>query len=119
MNGREADLLIAYYVERYPPLYFVTIPGLIIIIYLIVLGLTKLVMRILNKNNLKKEIVEQIILTAIVIHWPVANSYMNLSFMLGHRLSTPDWYKLTALGLTLGIIYSLYALSTFKSKDQK
>lgn len=119
MNGKEANLSIAFAVEKYPLLYFVTIPGLVIIMSLIVQGLTKLVIKFLNKNNLKKEIVEQIILTGIVIHWSVANSFMNLSFMLGRRLSIPDWYKLTALGLTLGIIYSLYALSNLKKPKKK
>lgn len=119
MNGREADLLIAYFVEKYPPLYFVTIPGLVIIMNLIVQGLVKFSIKFLNKNKLKKDIIEQIILTGVVIHWPVANSYMNLSFILGHRLTISDWYKLTLLGLTLGTIYSTYSLLHFKIKGDK
>jgi len=115
MNGKEANLMIAYFVEKYPLLYFVTIPVLVIIMNLIVQGLTKFSTKFLNKNSLKKEIVEQIILTAIVIHWPVANSYMNLSFILGHRLSILDWYKLTALGLTLAIIYFTYTVNIFSN----
>ena len=119
MNGREADLLIAYFVEKYPLLYFVTIPGLVIIMNLIVQGLTKFSTKFLNKNNLKKDIIEQIILTGLVIHWPVANSYMNLSLMLGHRLTIPDWYKLTILGLSLAIIYFAFSLTHYKVMNKK
>jgi len=110
MGGREANLSIAFVVEKYPLLYFATIPGLVIIMNLIALGLTRLMIRFLNKNNLKYEIVEQIVLTAFVIHWTIANSFMNFMFIIGHRLTIPAWYKLTTLGLITGIIYSLYTL---------
>ncbi|EKE15140.1 MAG: hypothetical protein ACD_12C00133G0004 [uncultured bacterium] len=117
MNGKEANLGIAFAVEKHPLLYFLTIPGLIIIISLIIKGLTNLSMKLLNKNKLNKEIVEQIILTAVVIHWVIANSFMNLIFIIGHRLSIIDWYKLSALGLISAIIYFAYTLSRFKIKS--
>ncbi|MFA6017383.1 MAG: hypothetical protein WC744_04830 [Patescibacteria group bacterium] len=119
MHGIEADLMIAFAVEKYPPLYFVTIPGLIIIMYFIALGLTKLAMKFFNKKRLKREIIEQIILTALVIYWSVANSYMNLSFILGHRLTIPGWYKLSLLGFVLAIIYFAYTVSRFKVANRK
>lgn len=114
MHGREADLMIAFAVEKYPLLYFVTIPGLIIIMYFIAFGLIKLAMKFFNKKHLKREIIEQIVLTSMVIFWPVANSYMNLSFIFGHRLTIPIWYKLNILGFVLTIIYFVYTVSRFK-----
>lgn len=114
MNGKEANLAIAYFVEKYPVLYLLYIPPLILIIYLIVLGLTKLAKKLFGKLKIKEEILERIILTSTVIYWAVGNSFMNLSFILGYRLSIPTWYKLSAFGILLAVIY--FFLLIFKNK---
>ncbi|MBI5127316.1 hypothetical protein HZA76_02565 [Candidatus Roizmanbacteria bacterium] len=114
MNGREANLMIAFLVEKYPILYFIYIPGLIIIMHLIVLGFTKLAIKFFNKNNLKKELVEKVVLTSVVIYWPIANSYMNLSFILGHRLTIPAWYFLSGVGFFSALTYFVFTINSKK-----
>lgn len=54
---------------------------------------------------MKPEVMEKLVLTGMVIYWAVGNSFMNLSFLLGPRLSVTDWYQLTALGVGLGALY--------------
>lgn len=111
LGGTEANHLISYWVETYPPLYFFCIPGQIIIIYFIVEGLTKLSEIIFKKLKITNEyIYEKIILFALVIYWAIANSSMNFAFLVGHRLSVNTWYVLTAIGVVLAIVYYAYSL---------
>lgn len=105
MNGKEANLAIAFIVEKYPLLYFLCIPLQIPLIYFIILGLTKLAKKLFNKLRIKEKTFEKITLTSMVIYWAIGNSFMNLSFILGHRLSIPIWYKLSAIGIFSAIIY--------------
>ena len=92
-GGREANLVIAWLVEKYPVLYFVCIPAQIVIIYFIVKWLTRFA-------------AEKIILTALVIYWPIANSSMNLAFLLGHRQPGRNWLILTVVGIIFAVIYA-------------
>lgn len=99
-GGREANLAIAWLVEKYPLLYFVCIPAQVVIIYYIVKFLTRF-------------FAEKIILTALVIYWPIANSFMNLAFILGHRQPQKVWLILSAVGILLAVIYALLAKKSF------
>lgn len=102
-GGREANLAIAWLVEKYPLLYFVCIPGQIVIIYFIVKWLTRFAS-------------EKVILTALVIYWPIANSSMNLTFILGHRQPAKNWLMFTAVGVLLAVVY---ALRNWKNKNHR
>jgi hypothetical protein len=120
LNGKEANHLISYWVETYPPLYFFCIPAQIIIIYFIVEGLTKLSEIIFKKFKITNEyIYEKIILFALVIYWAIANSSMNFAFLIGHRLSTSTWYVLTAVGIVLAIVYYAYSLDKVRKEKKK
>ena len=94
-GGREANLAIAWLVEKYPLLYFVCIPAQVVIIYFIVKWLTRFA-------------AEKVILTALVIYWPISNSSMNLAFLLGHRQPGKNWLILTAVGIFLAVLYVLH-----------
>lgn len=100
MGGREANLVIAPFVETYPLLYFLCIPAEIIGIYLIVLLLRKVV----------TQVNEKIILTSIVIFWPIANSSLNLMFILGFRHLGYLWGPFTAVGFVVALIYGFLSL---------
>ncbi len=113
MHGREANHAIAFIVEKYPILYFFCIPGQIIIMYFIVLGLTKLANKLFNKSKTKPGGFKNIILTSMVIYWVIGNSFMNFMFIIGHRLSIPIWYKLSLAGILLALIYFLIASCFF------
>ncbi len=115
MRGKEADLLIAFAVEKYPLLYFVLIPVQTVIVYFIIIGLTKLAVRVFKKFDIEEGIFEKIILTAAVIFWPIANSFMNLMFILGRRLTIPAWYGLIVAGAVTASAY-FYAAAKFLSK---
>ena len=111
MGGREANLVIAHWVETYPLLYFLCIPAEIIGIYLIVLLLreaTALVMR--HWKFYDKSVIERIILTAIVIFWPIANSSLNLIFILGYHHMGYLWGPFTAVGFVAALIYGFLSL---------
>lgn len=115
MQGREANLAIAYLVERFPWLYFIYLPAQVLIVYLIYIGLTKLE-RVLIKSKLRREQTEKVILTAMVIYWLIGNSAMNLSFVLGKRLTIPNWYLLSIFGLLTGICYFLLLKNQYENK---
>lgn len=118
MGGRELNAVIAPLVETYPLLYFLCIPAEIIGIYLIVLLLrevTAVVMR--HWKFFDKAIIERIILTAVVIHWAIANSSFNLAFLLGFRNVGYLWGTFTLVGFVAALIYgflSLYLVSRKK-----
>ena len=119
MGGRELNSVIAPLVETYPLLYFLCIPAEIIGIYLIVLLLreiTAAVMRHWKFND--KTTIERIILTAIVIHWPIANSSLNLMFILGFRGQGHLWGTLTAVGFAIALTYGLTTLSLVSRKSR-
>ncbi len=92
MGGRELNSVIAPLVEKYPLLYFLCVPAELVGAYLIVLLLRKL-------------IDEKIILTAAAIYWPIANSSMNVLFLLGFRHMGYLWGPLTVVGLIVSLGY--------------
>lgn len=94
MGGIELNTVIAPFVEKYPPLYFLCIPLELIGAYLLVL-------------LLRKWIDEKIVLTAAVIYWPIANSSLNLLFLLGFRHIGYLWGHLTAIGIVVVLMYGL------------
>lgn len=97
MGGRELNWIIAPFVEKYPLLYFLCTPAELIGAYIIV-------------SLLRKWIDEKIILTAAVIYWPIANSSLNLLFLLGFRGQGNLWGPLTALGYVVALSYGLLSL---------
>ena len=118
MGGREVNLVIAPLVETYPFLYFLCIPAEIIVIYLIVLLLreaTAFVMR--HWKFYDKAVTERIILTSIVIFWPIANSSLNLMFLFGFRGQGYLWVTFTAIGFAVALTYGL--LSLYQSDGKK
>lgn len=105
MGGRELNTIIAPLVETYPFLYFLCIPAELIGAYLLVL-------------LLRKWIDEKIVLTAAVIYWPIANSSLNLLFLLGFRHMGYLWPPLTAVGLAVALTYSLFSLYLVSRKSR-
>jgi len=103
MGGREANLVIAPLVETYPLLYFLCIPAELIGAYLIV-------------ALLRKWIDEKIILTAAVIYWPIANSSLNLLFLLGFRGQGYLWGASTTIGIAVALLYVLLSLYLVRRK---
>ncbi len=97
MGGREANLVIAPLVEIYPLLYFLCIPAELIGAYVIV-------------SLLRKWIDEKIVLTAAVIYWPIANSSLNLAFILGYRHLGYLWGTLTAIGFAVALTYGFFSI---------
>lgn len=106
LNGKEANLIIAYWVETYPFLYFLCIPIQIILMYLIITGIVKFTKYLIKRFSMSKEnILESILLKSMLIYWLIANSSMNFAFLIGHRLSIPIWYLLTIIGVCCAIFY--------------
>jgi len=120
LGGREANLAIAFMVEKYPLLYFLCIPVQTVIVYFIVLGIKKMAVKVLKKWELKgEETIERIILTATVFYWAIGNSFMNLSFLLGHRLSGRSAWKTTSLvGIVTAFLYSFIVLYWVKKSSK-
>jgi hypothetical protein len=114
MSGREANLLIASYVETYPLLYFLCVPALFAIMWGFVFLLREALVQALGERRPeKKAVIEKIILTSIVIFWPVANSWMNMAFLLGFRQPAYMWGILTPIGLAIALGYGLLTLYKF------
>ncbi|HUD20430.1 MAG TPA: hypothetical protein VMR81_08370 [Patescibacteria group bacterium] len=111
MGAKEADLLIAPFVEKYPLLYFPCIPLELIIIYLIVLTLRTITLAVTRHwKHFDKDVIEHIILTATVIFWSIANSLLNLLFILGYRLHGNIWGRLSLIGFIVAFSYGLLSL---------
>jgi hypothetical protein len=110
MHGKEADLLIAPWVEKYPILYFPIIPILCLTMFIIVKMIKNIAVRILKKWRFTDEhMIERIVLTATVIYWAIGNSSGNLIFLLGLRISA-IWLVTTLLALPITLAYVVYAL---------
>lgn len=103
MGGREANLVIAPLMETYPFLYFLCIPAELIGAYLIV-------------SLLRRWINEKIVLTAAVIYWPIANSSLNLLFLLGFRHVGYLWGTFTLIGFAVALTYGLSSLYLISKK---
>jgi hypothetical protein len=108
LNGHEANLLIAPFVEKWPILYFLCIPGEMILVWIIIRGIRQIAMKLFHFTN--KLLLETIILQSIVIYWAIANSSMNFAFMIGYRQSIQRWYVVTIVGVLCAIIYFFYCI---------
>jgi hypothetical protein len=107
-HGKEVDLLVAPLVEKYPILYFPIIPVLFIIIFIIEKIITYITINIFQKWKFSEyDIIERIILEAIVIYWTVGNSSGNLIFLLGFRVRY-IWMMTTLIALPITLVYALF-----------
>lgn len=97
MGGRELNSVIAPFVEKYPLLYFLCVPLELLGGYIII-------------KILRKWTDEKILLTATVIYWPIANSSMNLLFILGFRHMGFLWLPLTVIGIAIALSYVIFTL---------
>jgi len=109
-DGREGNMAIAYWVEAYPWLYFLAIPATVIIMVVIVWMIGVAVVIVLRNRFGDKKFLERIILAALVIYWAFANSFMNLSFLLGRRLPGTLWPVMQLLGLLVSCVYAVAIL---------
>lgn len=116
MHGKEANLIIAPYVEKYPLLYFACIPTTIFIIFLIEKLLTKTACRIFKKRGIEESVMEKIILFSIVIYWALANFLPNLIFILGFRISFHAVWLMNNLAILSAIIYVFLELNLISKK---
>lgn len=111
MGAKEADLLIAPLVEKYPLLYFPCIPLEILIVYFIVLILRTITIVVTRRwKHVDTDVIEKIILTATVIFWPIANSLLNLLFILGYRLHGNVWGTFSLVGFVVAFSYGILTL---------
>jgi len=115
-GGHEANLIIAPLVEKFPLLYFLCIPAEIIICFGIVWVLAKAASVLLKSRELKKDIIKRITLTSLVIYWAVANSSMNLAFLLGFRLPMESWVVTSFIGLAMALVYAAIAVGRHSEK---
>lgn len=110
LNGREANLFVAPFVEKYPLLYFLCIPATVLIIFVIVKLITKIAAKLLKKLGIEEKILEKITLFSVVVYWAVGNSLPNLLFLLGFRLSFQTVWLINNLALLPAILYALYSI---------
>ena len=113
-NAHEANPAIKSIVEAYPLLYFVTVPALILIMFLIGRGLEFLAHKLFTKVD--KEIIEKVVLTALVIYWILGNSSVNFMFLFGHRQPAYVWYTTAILATIPASIYSVLTLRKYVTK---
>lgn len=108
LGGHEVNHLISRFVEKYPLLYFLCIPGTILIAVPIVWALKQIAVKILKRFEFTDtKIIERIVLNSLVIYWAIANSFVNVTFMLGYRLPHRTWGITSIVG---SLTASLYAL---------
>ncbi|MBI2464654.1 hypothetical protein HYV64_00795 [Candidatus Shapirobacteria bacterium] len=113
-NAHEANPAIKSIVETYPLLYFLTVPALIPIMYLVYKALYLLVHKLFN--NVSQEITEIVILTALVIYWILGNSSINLLFLFGYKQESYIWYQTAILAIIPATIYSVLILKRQSGK---
>lgn len=104
-GAHEANLSIAWLVEKYPLLYFLCIPLTLILIYVLDKFFVMLVKKIFKK--VKEEVAERVILASIVFYWAIGNSSFNLFYLLGWHLPGKYWFPTTMITLVLAVIYTL------------
>lgn len=109
MHGREADLLIAPYVEKYPLLYFPTVLANIFLMLLLSKGLLFIAEKAFRYWGIDRTVIERIILATITLYWAVGNSSGNLLFLLGFRVSNV-WLKTTLVAIPITLAYVLLML---------
>ena len=104
-GGREADLAIAWLVERFPLLYFLTIPLLMLSMNLLVKGIVYLLPKlIIQLRSLDARLIEKISLQGIAFYWLVGNSSDNFLFLLGFRIQNV-WLKTTLIAIPTTIVF--------------
>ena len=116
LGAKEANWTIAPLVEKYPLLYFLCIPALILIMFVVVKLLVLVLKKLSLFKNKNKESIEKVILSSMVIYWLIANSSLNIAFMFGVRGLGKIWYLTTLLGIFLGFIYFVVMLKKSKKK---
>lgn len=107
-GAHEADLAIAWLVEKYPLLYFLCIPLTLILIYVLDKFFVMLAGKLFKK--VKKDVAERVILTSIVFYWAVGNSSFNFFYLIGWHLPGRFWFPTTMIMLVLAVIYTLNKL---------
>lgn len=118
LHGREANLVIAPFVEAYPLLYFLCIPLQTIIVFAIAFGIRNSAAHILKRwHFIDKDTIERITFFALVIYWAIGNSFFNLSFLLGHRLPMPMWTVTSIIGVLVALIYADITLFAMYRKN--
>ncbi len=109
-HSRELNLVIAPYVEKYPLLYLVGIPIELLMVYVFVFVIRKFVFRFVIKHKLiDRTDQERVILESIAIYWFIANSSMNIIYVLGFRLplnfALQLWAGLSLFAIVLVLLY--------------
>lgn len=111
----ELNLVIAPVVEKYPTTYFLMIPLEFLMIYIFMFIFRKTVFKLLLRHKFAdKDTQEKIILGGAALYWFLANSSMNIIYVLGFRLpmnfALITWFILSIFGLLLSIIFVLIAV---------
>ena len=107
-SAHEANPVIKTIVETYPLLYFLTIPALVLIVYLIYKGLSLLAKKIFPQAG--QGSAERVILTALVIYWILGNSSINFLYLICLRQPAWVWFLTTTLALVPASIYTYFSL---------
>jgi len=107
LGGREANLVIAPIVEKYPLTYFLAIPITVVIMFFVIKFFTRLAIKIFKRQKGEADMIEKIILTSVVVYWFIGNSSLNLAFLLGYKQSIGVWYLMSAVGIVSALIFSL------------
>lgn len=115
LHGKEANLLIARFVEQYPLLYFLLIPITVLIVYLIYY-IIKCIVLVILKKYFKKKIIERVVLGGLVVYWFIGNSSVNIIFLFGYRINNM-WSRTMILGLLMAVFYA--AVMLYKELKKK
>ncbi len=116
-GAHEANLAIAYFVEKWPLLYFVCIPLQIVGLFLIMYFIKKNLYEKFRKYFNNKSEFETVILTMFVIYWAVGNSSLNLAYLIGARKSIfNNWSVMSIVGTVLGLTYFIYQIKNNKNR---
>lgn len=119
LQGREGNFLIAPFVEKYPLLYFFCIPTTLLIMYAIYRLLRTVAIKFSKLVKLEnKNLLERIILGALVIYWAVGNSSMNVAFLFGHRQSARTWALTSLTGVLLASSYSFLMIRKLRGQRE-
>ena len=117
-GSREGNPLVAPIVEKYPILYFPIIPFTIVILYILISLIKKIAIMILDKSTYQtEEILERIVLGSAGIFWFVANSSLNIAYVIGYRLPAEVWLKTILTGIFLALVYFYAALVELKKGE--
>jgi len=109
LGAHEANLMIAYWVESYPPLYFLTVPLLSAGLYLVMYLIKRYLSKWLTKTFGSWAKAEKIIFTAFVIYWAIANSGTNFAYMVGLRHTVlNNWGAMSLVGVLISTSYFIY-----------